>query len=275
MKKDIYIIRNKINDLVYIGQAVNSATRWSGHKSAARHKDRPIVIDKAMRDLGIENFWYEVIETTENYDERERYWINYYNSQEPNGYNKLNGGDGAQPGINSANAIIRSEEEISNIIDELINSDRKLKDIAAAHNVSLKIISSINRGTAYSDNTLTYPLRKRAADSIDFNLTDLIDDLINTNISIRKLADKYNTTTYIIQEINKGNKYSSDDYTYPLRVKVIDPMPENVRNLLKTTKLSMHEIARQCNTSYTTVAHINSGKYHRVSTESYPIRTAL
>ena len=36
MKKDIYIIRNKINNLVYIGQAKDSSRRWDGHKSAAR-----------------------------------------------------------------------------------------------------------------------------------------------------------------------------------------------------------------------------------------------
>ena len=64
-----------------------------------------------MAELGVENFWYEVIETTENYDEREGYWINYYNSTVPNGYNLLLDGDGAQIGVNSANGIIRDKDK--------------------------------------------------------------------------------------------------------------------------------------------------------------------
>ena len=107
MKKEIYIIRNKINNLVYIGQSFNSSVRWAGHKSSAKLGKRKIMIDQAMSDLGVENFWFEVIEVTENYDEREQYWIKYYNSQVPNGYNFLEGGDGAQPGVLSANASIR------------------------------------------------------------------------------------------------------------------------------------------------------------------------
>lgn len=272
MKKDIYIIKNKINNLVYIGQAVNTVARWAGHRSAAKHSEHPILIDKAIKELGVENFWYEIIETVENYDEREMYWISYYNCKTPNGYNVLDGGEGGQAGIHHPRACIKSEEEINNIIDEIVNSNKKLKDIALDHGVALRVISSINRGIVYKNNDLTYPLRKRAADSMDFDVDELINDLINTQIPFNKLVEKYNTSSYIIKEINKGNKYFNENYSYPLRTKEINPTPDKIRNLLKTTSLSMHEIARQCNVAYSTVAQLNYGKYHRLPTEHYPIR---
>lgn len=46
-----------------------------------------------MRKYGIEHFHIEQIEKTENPEEREIYWINFYNSYE-NGYNATLGGDG-------------------------------------------------------------------------------------------------------------------------------------------------------------------------------------
>lgn len=272
MKKEIYIIRNKINDKVYIGQAINSAFRWSGHKSCARRAKHCIVIDQAMRDLGIDNFWYEVIEATEDYDNRERYWIDYYNCMLPNGYNKLNGGDGAQSGVNSANALIRDEDILFNIYDDLQYTNEKLKDIALKYDVSLRIISSINRGTAYKNSNFIYPLRARAADDTDsLDIESIILDLTETKISYRQLAKKYNTSTYILQEINKGNKFYMPEYSYPLRVKD-DSTIIKIKQMLRKTTLSMHEIGWRCEVSYTKVAQINNGVYHKVDGETYPIR---
>ena len=60
--------------------------------------------------MGAENFYYEVIETVHNYNEREIYWIKHYNSILPNGYNYCLGGGGAETGVGSANAKIRNNE---------------------------------------------------------------------------------------------------------------------------------------------------------------------
>ena len=229
-----------------------------------------------MRELGIDNFWYEIIESqVENYNERERYWIKYYNCKEPNGYNKTDGGEWTfiiNSGVNSPQALIKTEEELNSILYDILNTDKKMKDIAAEHNLTLKTISAINRGTSYHNDKFNYPLRVRAIDNLDFDLDELMDDLINSKISYRALADKYHTTTYIIKEINLGNKFKNENLTYPLRVQDTESMPNMVRHLLKTTDLSMREIARRCGTSYTTVAHINIGRYHRKENEHYPIK---
>ena len=57
----IYIIKNNINDKVYIGQTIQDyKRRWHGHKHESKSIDRPLY--RAMRKYGYDNFWVELIE---------------------------------------------------------------------------------------------------------------------------------------------------------------------------------------------------------------------
>lgn len=71
MLKDIYIIKNKINDKVYIGQAKNAKERFQGHcKPSAAHLNNSL-ISKAIKKYGKENFWYEILESQiEDYNDK-------------------------------------------------------------------------------------------------------------------------------------------------------------------------------------------------------------
>ena len=93
----IYKITNIINNKLYIGKTVNTIEkRFNQHKNESkteRAKNRPLY--RAINKYGIENFEIEIIEEC-NYDilnEREIYWINYYDTYN-NGYNATLGGDG-------------------------------------------------------------------------------------------------------------------------------------------------------------------------------------
>lgn len=89
----IYIIKNDINDNVYIGQTSRDIeVRWKEH---VRHMDT--VIDKAMHKYGIEHFWIEQIEECPDneLDNREKYWIKQYDSY-IDGYNASTGGQDAR-----------------------------------------------------------------------------------------------------------------------------------------------------------------------------------
>lgn len=87
----IYKITNKTNGKVYIGQTCrNLQDRMSEH---IRHDT--IVIDKAIRKYGIDNFTVEQIDTANDVDElnqKEQFWVSHYNSMVPNGYNQCIGG---------------------------------------------------------------------------------------------------------------------------------------------------------------------------------------
>lgn len=92
----VYVIRNLINEKVYIGQTKNFDGRKADHLYAARKgNNRPLYA--SIRKYGVENFSFEIIETCEDnrIDEREIHWISYYDSMNSDrGYNLTPGGDG-------------------------------------------------------------------------------------------------------------------------------------------------------------------------------------
>lgn len=101
MSSGIYLIQNNINKKCYIGKSSNIENRWKYHKenyNGIKEYDKPLY--RAFRYYGLNNFSFSIIENIDNYNEntilvnnRERYWINYYNSFK-SGYNATIGGDG-------------------------------------------------------------------------------------------------------------------------------------------------------------------------------------
>lgn len=93
----IYIITNKINDKVYIGKTDRTIDlRWKEHQTASRENSKKhYKLYAAMNKYGIENFFIGKIEecTTEMANEREKYWIERFDSYNK-GYNMTLGGDG-------------------------------------------------------------------------------------------------------------------------------------------------------------------------------------
>lgn len=91
----IYKITQKSSNLIYIGQSVDCFYRWSQHLNYGKQL---IEADANSRDWHSflykmpQDFSFEIIELCdrENLDERERYWIGFYNSFF-NGLNKTPG----------------------------------------------------------------------------------------------------------------------------------------------------------------------------------------
>ena len=93
----IYKIINKINNKIYIGQTCRDLqTRWREHKSRATCEYSSYLYN-AMTKYGAENFIIEPIEEvqTDLLDEKEIYWIAFYDSNNSKvGYNLTMGGQG-------------------------------------------------------------------------------------------------------------------------------------------------------------------------------------
>ena len=90
----IYKITNIVNNKIYIGQTIQSIEkRFIQHKSHAKTGKSHHKLANALRKYGDENFFIENIEDCEQelLDEREKYWINFYNSLQE-GYNTVDGG---------------------------------------------------------------------------------------------------------------------------------------------------------------------------------------
>lgn len=88
----IYKITNKITGKCYIGQTVQTLQRrWYKHL----HDSRCPAMRDALKKYGEDNFTIEVIdnaETIEELNKKEVYWISFFNSLVPNGYNLQDGG---------------------------------------------------------------------------------------------------------------------------------------------------------------------------------------
>lgn len=111
---EIYKITNKINNKVYIGQTnISLKKRLIGHIKDNRRKNN--YFHNAIKKYGQNNFIIEHIEYCQNQqelNEREKYWIKYYKSNNKNfGYNSTDGGQwGAVNGEIISESLLNSEK---------------------------------------------------------------------------------------------------------------------------------------------------------------------
>ena len=92
----IYKATSKTTNKVYIGQTTTTLqNRINHHKTASEVKNYHFY--NAIKKYGFDDFEWEVLEDDIHdinlLNEREKYWINYYNSYE-DGYNSTRGGEG-------------------------------------------------------------------------------------------------------------------------------------------------------------------------------------
>lgn len=276
MKKDIYIIKNKNNDKVYIGQTVNTTQRWAQYKSAAIKTPNSQLITKAMSKYGFNTFWMEILEKdVENYDEREKYWINYFNSISPNGYNLADGGQGSGNGINSPSAAIKDQKILNEIIDELIMDIDSIETIAKKFNVSRLVVSEINFGHTYYNPDLSYPLRSSNRYSEDKIKQITYALQYELDKSLVDIALEYNCDKSYLNDINQGKSHFREYLTYPLRkgkMKRAEEIFPLILQDLINTQLKQVEIAKKYQVSSQCVSDINQGKKYKQKGVNYPIR---
>lgn len=94
----IYKIKCLANGKVYIGQSKNIDKRWKEHRyELNRGIHHSIHLQRAWSKYGEDRFEFEIIETCSDQntaDERERYWIEEYDSTNKNkGFNLESGGN--------------------------------------------------------------------------------------------------------------------------------------------------------------------------------------
>ena len=276
MKKSIYIIKNKINSKVYIGQTSNIHQRWAQYKSAAKNIPNKQLITKAMKKYGIENFYVEILEDSIiDFNEREKYWINKYDSISPNGYNILIGGDGLGSGLDNPNSLIKTSEILNLIINDIKYSEESLKTIAERYNLNYGRIVEINSGKKYYIENEVYPLRgsnKYKQDKLEKIINSLLYDLDKNLVDISKI---YNIDLSYLHDINKGEAHYRDYLKYPLRVGKMNKAKEvhpQIQELLINSSLTQQEICKKFNVSEIVVSNINTGKVSFNVNYEYPIR---
>ena len=172
----IYKITNDVNGKIYIGKTQFSVEkRFREHCSDSlkeRCEKRPLY--SAMRKYGIEHFHPELIEETDNPEEREKYWIEYYDSFK-NGYNATIGGDGKQ--YVDYDLVVSTYKELQNIkaTSEKLHLDQghvsnilksKGVKILSYKEVIQNKVKSVNQYTLNHEYIATYPSASAAARAV-------------------------------------------------------------------------------------------------------------
>lgn len=106
----IYKITNDVNQKIYVGKTEFSIEkRFKEHcKDAFRDRNEKRPLYATMRKYGIEHFHVELLEETDNPEDREIYWIEKFGSFK-HGYNATVGGDGKR--VYNHEAIIEKLRE--------------------------------------------------------------------------------------------------------------------------------------------------------------------
>ena len=137
----IYMYINKENNKKYIGQSVNIERRRKEHlKWPSKHSK----FDNYLSKLGEQAFDFIVLEEcdAEKLDEREKFWIEYYDSIN-NGYNLIDGGQSYRGEENLRSKL--NDKQVLEIIKLLEEHTLNNKQISELYNVSNGTIDRINR----------------------------------------------------------------------------------------------------------------------------------
>lgn len=149
----IYKIENLINHKIYIGQSVHIERRWGEH---CRAKAKSL-IGKAIHKYGKENFSFTILEEclVGQLNEKEEYYIHYFNSIVPNGYNIMDYCNNGQT------SYVLDKEILQEIIDKIKDSDIPFYEIAEQYDISIRTLTRINQGHTYHNDNIDYPIRKQ------------------------------------------------------------------------------------------------------------------
>ena len=204
----IYQITNDINGKIYIGKTEFSIEkRFKEHCQDAfrdRNEKRPLYA--AMRKYGIEHFHIELIEETNNPEEREVFWIENKRSFK-NGYNATVGGDGKK--YIDYDLVISSYKEIKSIADTAkalnISAD-SVSNILHQNNISIISSSEVNLNK-YGKITNMYSLEGEFLKSFS-STNEAAQYMIDNNLTnCKKTTIKQHITEVCTGRRNTAAKY--------------------------------------------------------------------
>lgn len=244
-KGKIYIIKNKINEKVYIGQTTMTLNeRFRCHLKPSTCKTRgSYKLYNAINKYGAENFYCELLCETddlESLNHLEMYYIDKYDSYD-NGYNSTRGGDC---------------KEISKIQDiqlflKLFNEGKTWKEIGEVFGVCKE--TAKRTGNSLGLDRKIKPITRE----------QIIDNMHLTNI---KMAEKFNVSTATITRYfkrygikrGKGCNNHLNENNKPKISK---------EDLLNNLHLTNKEIAKKFNVANSTVS--NALKRHNIKKNQY------
>jgi group I intron endonuclease len=250
----IYMLLNKINGKVYVGQTVRDVNdRLRQHKvdGARRAKNLPITL--AIHKYGwsaFEKFVLGTAQTQEELNTLEQHWIAHYDCLAPRGYNLKDGGQ--QGG--------RMHEETKRKIGAA-RRGRKHTDESRAR------MSASSVGKLHSEETKAAMSKARAGEGgsnakLDWETVGEIRRRFAEGDGVAVLADTFDVSDFCVGQIVYGKTWRVEGMEYPKEPKRDKLTPEIVKAIFIRRKggESGAGLAREFDVSEATVSCIASGK---------------
>lgn len=217
MEKAIYKITNKINGKAYIGQSKNPRARWRDHV-VGYSKNGVSLIHRAIKKYGEENFNFEIIGWFEDYNEKEKYYIQYYRTIKPYGYNIQLGGEEPPVHYGEDNVNSKISQEIAEKVQEQLQDwNIPRRKIIKDNKITSDILRHINEGNSWHRDDLNYPLRPSEKELNEIKADKIINLLQTTTLSQREIASMVGWARSAVTMINIGKNHYRDNLEYPIR----------------------------------------------------------
>lgn len=210
----IYKITNLINNKSYIGQSIDIEARMKKH----RYSNDDFVIHKAIHKYDWNNFTYEILEvcTPEQLNEREIYWINYYDTQRI-GYNMIPGGSNST-WTTKARAVYQY-----NLNGNFIKRYNSAHEADRETGINYSSICACARGEIKHTNNYYWsyndlgekiaPINKDKNES-GIKQYSLTGELLNCYTSIKEASEKTHTHQSAIVSVCKKQKKSAGGFQW-------------------------------------------------------------
>lgn len=229
----IYIHINKINGKVYIGQTRKEPEkRW--HKDGSGYKTQTFFWN-AIQKYGWDNFSHSILEETHSQEEanqREIYWISYFNSNNSSfGYNQTAGGRGSELSEEAKQKIRDSWTEERRKIQAQRLHEKWVNDLDYAQKMK-EVCKNIPRRDISGQNNPMYGTHRTGKDAARKRKVQCIEtgDVFDTIIEAAKWSNEGKITTKVhISAVCKGKRKTSGRHPEtgePLHWKYVDDITE-------------------------------------------------
>lgn len=238
----VYVTTNHINGKKYIGQRkYDKQGKWKEYLGSG------IILSRAIKKYGKENFSKQIIEecvSKQHLNEREKYWIKFYNATEnENFYNIADGGNGgntisgyssdelerykefksvlhkitAPKGEKAPNSKLTNAQVLT--IIELLKENSHISEIANHFGVSPNTISDIYMHRTWRELTenIIFPKQKHIHRSINAKQVvqyDLQGNIINRYSSAREAERQTGIGYKQISQVCNGEKRMAHNYIW-------------------------------------------------------------